>query len=250
MAFVNPTTHSSYVGNGSDTDFGVAFYYIKGDDCIKVKLLDVTDPLNPVDVPLVEGVDYTIDETGYPNTEVIFATAPSSNQQVIVYRTSAPEQSSDFFDYRFDPDAVEIALDRIALQSQENRKALENAGLMDFFLAPSSTASTFYQLINSIVTSLVITGISVRSHTTGSTTAVANELISLTHPTNAVTVLLPTAPNNGDIVRVSDASGAFANKIIDGNGGTIVGKGSTYELTSEYESLTLVSDGASSWYIV
>jgi len=110
------------------------------------------------------------------------------------------------------------------------------------------TAERVKQAIVALAPSPVMS-YNVVSHTIGVLASVANDLVYLSHLTNSVTIQLPAAPTEGNEVVVKEASGAIANKTVDGNGNTIIGVGATYAIQSTYESLRFVYSSAG-WLII
>jgi hypothetical protein len=237
MSFSNTTTFSTAVGNDVDTTFVLQFYYELGDtQFIEVNTYDITDPANPVidAVPL----PFNIDETNYPNTQIIFDDPLPSDRRVVIARVTDTGQPSVFSSGPFPAAASEYTYDYLAQKIQENFAALENAGISRYWetsgliVPPPSGAVTFnFQNVSA-----------------ASYNAAASDLVVLRAAT-ATNVVLPASPSTGDRVDVVCGVPEFNNKTIDANGSTILGEGAIYTFTSDYESLTLAYSG-SDWVIV
>lgn len=248
MSFSNTVLSATYSGDGTTKEFGVPFHYIKGDGVIGVRQFDVSDPDSPVEKSISAGVEYTIDESGYPNTKIVFSTAPASDQEISVFRDSKTIQPTNYVDFIFPPTTVERNFDRALHAVQENRKALEELGLFEYYIDPSKPSGKLFELVESIVLGQRTNALGLEEVTSGGAITPSVNSIVLLKTTSAVTVNLPSS-SKGNRVVVVDGTGEFANKTIDGNGQTIVGQGSTYTLRGDFESKTFVSDG-NSWYII
>lgn len=233
MSFSNTTVFNQYSGNGVDTSFNITFTFLQLENQIRVKVYDVVGTAFTEVVPTPT---FAIDELGLQ--QVNFTVAPSGTQEVIIYREGNPTQQIVYDDYKFPFDTVEKHFDRTLLLLQEHDKMLESANLKDYYNPngndPTNAGSSGYNIVN---------------HLTGTHTAVDGDLVYLADPSNPVTVELPAGPAEGAEVVVKEASGAFANKTIDGNGNTIVGEGATYALQSSYEATRLIFSTAG-WLIV
>lgn len=129
MSYSNPNVGNIYNGNGSDTIFGVNFDYFEAEtSVIQVELWDYdTDPLLPVKQSFVLGVDYTIDESGYPATNVVTTVAVPNNYKLYIYRSTTPIQSTSYANGAFPAESVEEQLDKTTQIAQENRWLNEKA---------------------------------------------------------------------------------------------------------------------------
>lgn len=65
---------------------------------------------------------------------------------------------------------------------------------------------------------------------------------------SAVTITLPTAATADTIYHIKKL-GSTANVIVDGNGAETIDGGTTATLTTQYESITIISDGSAWWVL-
>ncbi len=69
MSYSNQNVEIVIDGNGVDDRFGINFHYIEGfSQVIIAELWDYSDPQLPTQITFNLGSDYSIDESGYPNT--------------------------------------------------------------------------------------------------------------------------------------------------------------------------------------
>jgi len=120
MSFSNTNVNITYDGNGADQSFGINFHYLKGvTTVIQVELWDYTDPDLPTKESFVLNVDYTIDESGYPNTLVNTTDPVAVDFKLIIYRQSVPVQTTIFVNGAFPAESVEEGLDKNMMVAQE-----------------------------------------------------------------------------------------------------------------------------------
>jgi len=97
---------------------------------------------------------------------------------------------------------------------------------------------------------LIGPGITTTSVTGTTYTALATDHLILADNAAGLTVTLPVAAIAGDGAQiVIKRVGATGTITIDGNGSETIDGGLTATLTTQYESITLVSDG-SNWHII
>lgn len=118
---------TSYQGNGSSTNFAIPFQNIVSDSAeTLVYVRDETIPTAPVESLKVQGAlqDYTLTGASPPttpfNTTVVFNTAPTSSQKVVLYRLLPLTQlltllTSGVYDFS----TITLALDRIVAMIQQ-----------------------------------------------------------------------------------------------------------------------------------
>jgi len=87
------------------------------------------------------------------------------------------------------------------------------------------------------------------TNTTISTTSGIEEIHLISNGTNAVTITLPAAATAGSGYKYNIKQLGTANVTIDGNGSETIDGSSTFVITSQYSSVTLVTDG-SNWFII
>ena len=263
MSFSNPNVELTYNGNGSDDTFGVNFTYLEGEtSSIAVELWDYTDPDLPVQQSFVLNVDYTIDESGYPATNVVTTLPVPVDFKIFIYRNTPKMQPSNFVNGSFPAESVEEAIDRIAFIGQENAAKLDRV-IINPIGGPELDTTTILSYESRITQNetdiaqnaddiaqnaadiAAISGDTVVILATDPTTHAATDGEIIIVKESNITINLPT-PDLGVKVRVKmdgDRSGVTVN-----HASGIDGFGSTYTLSSIYESLSLVADGTQ-WYI-
>lgn len=131
MAYSNPNVTQTFNGDNVSTNFTVNFSYREGETAvIQVEYWDYTDANNPVQQAYVLGVDYTIDESGFPATEINTAAPIATNFKLIIYRRTAGIQVTSFSNGAFPAESVEETFDRTTQIAQENRWVLDNQALL------------------------------------------------------------------------------------------------------------------------
>lgn len=134
MSFSDLDTSVSYNGNDSDDTFAINFYYKEGQtDDLAIKAYLIADDTETT-VPAGSW-----DETNYPDTEYIFDDPLPSTIRITLYRLTETGQPTNLNGnvYGNARPSIETMVDRVAQQVQENRAALENADLMDYFVSNS-----------------------------------------------------------------------------------------------------------------
>lgn len=244
MSFSNTTTYSSYTGNDVDTTFTVQFYYTIGDtQFIDVSTYDITDPLAPVK----DGVPptYTIDESFYPNTHIVFDDPLPSDREVVIARVTDTGQPSVFVTGPFPAVSSEYTYDYLAQKIQENYAALENAGLQDFWDDVGAVGSPIYNIVNNIVTNIASENVVIVTDPTY--TASAQEIVIL-NGAGATNVALPDPSVDAEQIVIKVGTD-FANKTVSSTTGNIDGFGASYTFTSDFESKKFVY-ASGTWYII
>lgn len=128
MSYSNPTVEITYNGNGSDQSFSVNFYYLEGvTSVIQVELWNYTNPEVPVKESFVLGVDYTIDESNYPNTLVNTTDPVAVDYKLVIYRQTVPVQTTNLVNGAFPAESVEEGLDKNMMATQEQYAKLDRA---------------------------------------------------------------------------------------------------------------------------
>jgi hypothetical protein len=127
MSYSNPNVMITYEDTGAQLNFPINFYYLEGDPVIVAELWDYTDPTNPTQQSFVENIDYTIDESNYPDTEVVLASVVPADHKLIIYRSTLPIQLTSFANGAFPAESVEESIDKIAMVNQENTEILSRA---------------------------------------------------------------------------------------------------------------------------
>jgi len=248
MAFDNQSTKTEFAGNGVTTQFAIDFYYTETDTSVLFAAqYNNVDPLAPVEVALVKDVDYTIDETAYPNTEFNFAIAPPTDHVVYLYREHDSGQATTYLGLQFPPETTEETFDTLAMQIQELRNIMYNVGLNQSYLDSGDQLSDFYQFLNS----QAFFRKPLQVIAADSILAVSNTLYLL-NTADAVDINMPPSPPAGVQIAVKDIRGTdLANKTIDANGGTFPELGTdNFALTSAYQTINFVSDDSGNWYII
>lgn len=244
MSYSNTTVVSDYIGNGVDTTFTLQFYYFLGDtQFIDVSTYDITDPLNPVKdgVPL----PHQIDETFYPNTQIIFDDPLPADRKVYIARVTDVGQPSSFANGPFPAAASEYTYDYLAQKIQENYAALENAGLQDFWDDVGAVGSPIYNIVNNIVTNIASENVVI---STDPTYNASEQEIVILPGAGATNVALP-APSSDAMQVVVKVGSTYANKTVSSTTGNIDAFGATYTFGSDYESKKFVY-ASGTWYII
>ena len=123
MSFSNPNVKISYDGNGTDDRFSINFYYLEGDEStIIAELWDYTDSDNPVKLPFVNNIDYVVDASAYPNTEVATAVPVPVDHKIFIYRKSETVQDASFMQGAFPAESIEEMFDKLMMVAQEHEE--------------------------------------------------------------------------------------------------------------------------------
>lgn len=292
MSYSNANVEITYDGNGSDDSFGVNFHYLEGVTAsIIAELWDYTDPDLPVKESFVLGVDYTIDESNYPNTLVNTAVPVAVDYKLIMYRSTVPIQTSNFVNGAFPAKSVEEGLDKVMMATQEQSAKMDRALLnpiggpsididqllagLDQVQVNSDNISDNATNIATNASSILINASNISSNAgaisansadittlqgqvgliapevlvplaTASSTYAASILEILLVQASDITIDLPAPVLSGQVKVKMD--GLQSNCIVQSASG-IDGFGTSYTLSSTYESLSFVSDGTQ-WYII
>jgi hypothetical protein len=203
MSFSNPNVKISYDGNGADDTFGINFYYLEGDEeSVIAELWDYTDSNNPVKQSFVDGVDYTVDASAYPNTEVVTTAPVPVNFKIFIYRVTESIQTASFANGAFPAESVEEAMDRLMMVSQELAETLSRtitSPLGGTLIDPQdiADAAALVPIVNQNV-------IDIATNTAGIATNAGNIA------TNAGDI----ATNTGDIATINSAIGSIIPEVI------------------------------------
>lgn len=189
--------------------------------------------------------DYTVD-TGTPS--ITLNNPLPSGYRLIIYRESTDNSPVSYNDFRFPYETATRDFDRLYHAVQENRKALENAGLNEYYRAPDAQGSPIYNIITNIISTAAAIDVVPVADT--AYTATNGQLVVMTAVSGTTTINLPASHAEGDTVRVNEVGGSMgtSTKTVSGNGSTIVGEGASYSFVSDYESKVFISDGTQ-WYI-
>lgn len=115
MSILNTNATVTYSGNGSQVNFPITFD-LQDNSQVFVTKKDLTSLIVST---LVIGVDYTI-SGGNPGNLIIATTAPTTNEELTVYRSTARTQIYDFLNNSaFLAEDLEKAIDRIVMMVQE-----------------------------------------------------------------------------------------------------------------------------------
>ena len=285
MSYSNTNVEITYDGDGLDQSFSVNFHYLEGVTfSIQVELWNYTDPNLPIKESFVLNVDYTIDESGYPNTLVNTTDPIAVDYKLVIFRSTLPIQTSSFVNGAFPPESVEEAIDKTMMATQEQSAKLGRA-ILNPIGGPTITTEDIAQAVNDTsalevrVTdneSAITTNISgIADHETrigdneAAISAINSAISGITLPvivpiTSGIVhnasdkeiIIIDTAGTvqvNLPLVLVGLTVGVklssnTGNKTIVSSEG-IDGFGTTYTLSSSYESVNLVSDGIK-WYII
>lgn len=110
----NTIVSTTYSGDGSTVNFAIQFALIANSQ-VKVSRYDSS---TEVDEILVSGTHYNLNTT--PATQVVFVTAPTSTQEITVYRQTSKVQSVDYMGTAaFPVDDHETQMDKLVMMIQE-----------------------------------------------------------------------------------------------------------------------------------
>jgi hypothetical protein len=137
MAFSTQDTQVIYNGNGVDTTFAIPFEFTD-DSSIKAEKYDITDPQNPVLIPMVAGVDYTTDTVNVETTIPVLAT-----EQILIYRETDDDHPILYSGYQFPFSTINKDFDTLYQLVQEARAAIEGVGLSRYEQASGAPAFDF-----------------------------------------------------------------------------------------------------------
>lgn len=263
MAYSDLDVEIVYEGDGVSTSFPINFARVD-DSQVKAELYDVSDPDNPVQLTFDNPSDWQV-----VGNNVVASVAPTADQKVFVYRDTTPTHETEYTEYEFPYATVNIDIDKIYQLAQENKNTLGRAVLTDRFNAASgdgeqlsgasisqntaniatNTANiveheTRISTIEAQISTLVVP--TIYSITSAETYVAKTADVVIIDTVDLVQIDLPT-PTAGYFVRIK-VSEKVGNKVVYSAAG-IDGFGTNYVLTSEYESLSLVSDGTK-WYII
>lgn len=125
MTVSSTTTKNSYSGDGSTTVFAYTFKIFDEDDITVIVRTDATG----VETVKTKTTDYSVSNVGDPNGgNVTFVTAPASGETVVLLRSTAQTQTTDYTpNDPFPAAAHEDALDRVTFIAQEIQEELDRA---------------------------------------------------------------------------------------------------------------------------
>jgi hypothetical protein len=130
MTLSTTANKASYSGNGATTSFAFSFKVFASSD-LKVYLRDNTTGLDTLQTLTTHySVTGTLPGTG----NVVFVTAPTSNQTVIIVRDNPQTQDFDVLaNGPFDSESVELVMDKLAAMVQSIRNLfLTGSAVIDF----------------------------------------------------------------------------------------------------------------------
>ena len=125
MTVSSTTTKNSYSGDGSTTVFAYTFKIFDEDDIAVIVRTDATGN----ETTKTKTTDYTVSGVGNANGgNITFVTAPSSGETVVLLRSTAQTQTTDYTpNDPFPAAAHEDALDRVTFLAQEIQEELDRA---------------------------------------------------------------------------------------------------------------------------
>jgi hypothetical protein len=152
MSYSNQNVEIVIDGNGVDDRFGINFHYIEGFDVVIIaQLWDYTDPDVPTQLPFNLGADWSVDESGYPNTEVVTSVPVPLNHKIVIFRQNAAIQGSSFAEGAFPAQSIEDTFDTAMMVTQENKAKLDRA-LLNPRGGPTITIGDLLQALADIAT--------------------------------------------------------------------------------------------------
>ena len=125
MTVSSTTTKVSYSGDGSTTVFAYTFKVFNASDLVVIKRTDSTGSESVQTIT----TNYTVSGVGNANGgNVTFTTAPSTGETVVIRRTSAQTQTTDYTpNDPFPAETHEEALDKLTFIVQEQQEELDRA---------------------------------------------------------------------------------------------------------------------------
>ena len=115
MSLTNTTVQGVYTGNGATVSFPIPFDFLENTQ-VRVKS---TDLVALADTTLIEGTDYYL-SGGNPATAVVFYSAPTTDEQITVWRATARTQIASYIATGpFKAKDHEKTVDRIVMMLQE-----------------------------------------------------------------------------------------------------------------------------------
>lgn len=138
MAYSNENVCVVYTGDNSNTIFGITFDFVE-DTSVVAELWDVSDPLNPTNLPITNPTDWVVD-----GNTVVTTVAPSADQKLLLFRQTKPVHATEYSTYEFPYVTANLDLDTVYQIAQENRDALNRALLNSQYDA--CTGATLYTI--------------------------------------------------------------------------------------------------------
>lgn len=136
MSLSNTMTEQTYQGNGSIDTFAIPFVFFDNSQVY----VDSYNTQTTVNQTLTLGVEYTVS-----GSNVVFGTAPTSNEQIRVYRVTPKTQVIDYIaSGAFAADDHERGMDRMVMMIQELTTMVQAA-------APVTGGGAFVRLIDQTV---------------------------------------------------------------------------------------------------
>ena len=125
MTVSSTTTKVSYSGDGSTTVFAYTFKVFNASDLVVIKRTDSTGAESVQTIT----TNYTVSGVGNANGgNVTFVTAPASGETVVIRRTSAQTQTTDYTpNDPFPAETHEEALDKLTFMVQEQQEELDRS---------------------------------------------------------------------------------------------------------------------------
>jgi len=125
MTVSSTTTKVSYSGDGSTTVFAYTFKVFNASDLVVIKRTDSTGSESVQTIT----TNYTVSGVGNANGgNVTFVTAPATGETVVIRRTSAQTQTTDYTpNDPFPASAHEEALDKLTFMVQEQQEELDRS---------------------------------------------------------------------------------------------------------------------------
>lgn len=273
MSFTNQQTNIQYVADGNTDRFAINFHILENTFGLTATVYDVTDPLNPITVV----IPYSIDHTNYPNSEVVFISDVPLGHIVLIERTTTLTQDSSFMKGAFPAEAVEETFDKSMLILQEHGNKIARAyveplvgpSILDRVDAVEDTIEDVELDITTIENDITaIQGdlialfgndtalqdqiddmqIAIVVVSSGGVVNPNNNEIIIIKTAAAVTIALPDATTNLGL-NLKVKLGQASTNVTLSSTQNIDGFGTSYPLSSLYESVSVVSDGTQ-WFII
>jgi hypothetical protein len=208
MAYSNENVCVVYTGDNSNTIFGITFDFVE-DTSVVAELWDVSDPLNPTNLPITNPTDWVVD-----GNTVVTAVAPSADQKLLLFRQTKPVHAIEYSTYEFPYVTANLDLDTVYQIAQENRDALNRALLNSQYAA--CTGATLYtiedlQALAVQVSELATQTDAFQTQLDANTLGVSNNSTSISNNNTAISNnSLVIADNVSRIVALESASNVYS----------------------------------------
>lgn len=251
MSVSTTISKRQYNGNGSSTDFTADFLFLADTDLI------VTETVIATGVSIVDELttDYTVSGAGVGTGTVTMNSAPASTIRLTIQRSTPSTQTTDLVaDDAFNPDTVELALDKLRISIQEIQEQVNRC--VQYPVTDSSPTAELDNAVDRADTvfsfdadgnpSLTASADASATAAAASATAAASSASDAADSAAAAaasagSVDLPASPSTGDILYFNSSWLSLANV----NGSFLVGGASVPAYKNASDSRTALGLGTS-----